>query len=163
MGEIKALEKLRTAARNMAKGRNLENHEECNLLLIIADEIEAEIAERFMELPVDADGTLVKAGDTVYITRDMPLVGLDKKDVYVVRGIGLDLAWIVKKGGNALDTCVYTNELRHVKPRTLEDVLCDALADASCAGDGIRRKFEPDEPYVTKLADEIRELLGGAE
>lgn len=51
MSEIKALGKLRAAARNMAKGRNLENHEECNLLLVIAGEIEAEIAERFVELP----------------------------------------------------------------------------------------------------------------
>ena len=51
MSEIKALETLHTAARNMAKGRNLESHEECNLLLLIADEIEAEIAERFVELP----------------------------------------------------------------------------------------------------------------
>lgn len=36
---LESLEKLRTAARNMAKGSNLENHDECNLLLIIADEI----------------------------------------------------------------------------------------------------------------------------
>jgi len=45
---IESIEKLRTSARNMAKGSNLANHEECNLLLIIADEIEAEIAERYM-------------------------------------------------------------------------------------------------------------------
>lgn len=38
MSEIKALKKLRAAGRNMAKGRNLENHEECNLLFVIADD-----------------------------------------------------------------------------------------------------------------------------
>ena len=43
-----SIEKLRTAARNMAKGMNLEEHEECNLLLIIADEIEREIAEKYV-------------------------------------------------------------------------------------------------------------------
>ena len=47
---MESIEKLRTAARNMAKGRNLEEHEECNLLLVIADEIERERKQRINEL-----------------------------------------------------------------------------------------------------------------
>lgn len=157
MSEIKALGKLRTAARNMAKGRNLENHEECNLLLIIAGEIEAEIERDYMRPPVDADGALVKVGDTVYIVRDMPLVGLGKKDEYTVRGVGNDLAWIVKKDSNALDTCVYAHELRHVKPRTLEDVLWSFVDKWSSFApedfDGVQGNEVIDE-----CADEIRAM-----
>lgn len=48
---MESIEKLRTFARNMAKGSYLVNHEECNLLLIIADEIEAEIERDYMKLP----------------------------------------------------------------------------------------------------------------
>lgn len=62
---LESIWKLRTCARNMAKGRNLEKHEDCNLLLIIADEIEAEIAEKYMELPVDADGVPIHPGNRV--------------------------------------------------------------------------------------------------
>ena len=47
---MESIEKLRTAARNMAKGMNLEEHEECNLLLVIADEIERERKQRINEL-----------------------------------------------------------------------------------------------------------------
>lgn len=48
---IESIEKLRTFARNMAKGSYLVKHEECNLLLIIADEIEAEVESRYVLLP----------------------------------------------------------------------------------------------------------------
>lgn len=61
---MKSIEKLRTTARNMAKGRNLENHEECNLLLIIADEIEAEADSDYMKLPRLDDG-VINVGDWI--------------------------------------------------------------------------------------------------
>ena len=150
MSGLNALEKLRTAARNMAKGRNLENHEECNLLLLLADEIEAEIAERFVTLPVDEEGDVLRIGDELKC----------KGKSILLNSLSWDgCRWyatetVVSSGWYPVHLC------RHVKPRTLEDVLCDALADVSCAGDGIRRKFEPDEPYVTGLAAEIRAMFG---
>lgn len=67
---MESIEKLRTAARNMAKGRNLEEHEECNLLLYIANEIEREIAEKYMELPVDADGVPIHEGDVIQFVNE---------------------------------------------------------------------------------------------
>ncbi|MBQ6411165.1 MAG: hypothetical protein IJI16_04365, partial [Atopobiaceae bacterium] len=79
---MEGIEKLRTAARNMAKGRNLEEHEECNLLLVIADEIEREIAEKYMELPVDTDGVPIKPGDIMQFRDDAPVrvdsIGISK-------------------------------------------------------------------------------------
>lgn len=55
---MESIEKLRTAARNMAKGRPLEEHEECNLLLVIANEIEREIAESYLKKPALEDGAI---------------------------------------------------------------------------------------------------------
>ena len=116
----------------------------------IADEIESEIAERFMELPVDADGVPIRIGDTV--------CEVDVSVPIEVRSLTFYEDYV------DVNVCgMNPNMLRHVEPRTLESILCDALADVSCMGDGIVRTFKPDEPYVAEVAAEIRELLGVSE
>lgn len=116
----------------------------------IADEIEREIAEKYIELPVDSDGVLIRIGDTVRELDDcvpMKVMSLTfYEDCVDVNACGMN-----------------PKLLLHVKPRTLESILCDALADVSCMGDGIVRTFKPDDPYVAELAAEIRELLGVSE
>ena len=116
----------------------------------IADEIEREIAEKYIELPVDSDGVLIRIGDTVRELDDcvpMKVMSLTfYEDCVDVNACGMN-----------------PKLLLHVKPRTLESRLCDALADVSCMGDGIVRTFKPDDPYVAELAAEIRELLGVSE
>jgi len=136
---LESIEKLRTAARNMAKGRNLEHHEDCNLLLIIADEIEREISEKYLELPVDADGVPIHVGDC------MSSVG---GSIYgKVTGIS---------------ACVYIDgelvngiQLSHVKSRTVEDVLRDfgvnAAHDLNADPDATIR-----ESTIAKYASELR-------
>ena len=101
--------------------------------MAIADEI----AERYMKLPVDADGVPIHIGDVMDVL----------KDGAIVRGVGensFESSW-----------CRYENaaSYHHVKPRTIEDVLAD-FAWNEC---GIRLSGEP----VAKYADEIRELTGG--
>ena len=156
---LKALEKLRTAARNMAKGRNLENHEECNLFLIIADEIEAEIAERYMLLPVDADDEPIRVGDVLD-----PPKGSEEYGRLMVTELGYDGEdWYFKGEIPASFTgqAGYFNVIgfTHAKPRTLEDVLRDVWKEAlDYAKSDIWRN--PDEVFVER-ADEIRELLRG--
>ena len=146
MSELKSLEKLRTAARNMAKGSNLESHEECNLLLIIADEIEHEIAERYMEMPFDSDGVLIKLGDR--------LVEHEDGHEFTVNGVQI---W-----GNTYEWWAYQENgiqapamrCTHAKSRTLEDMLCDL--------EGLRGNGAMYEDVVTRaaeLAQEIRELM----
>ena len=121
----------------------------------IADEIEDEIAANYLELPKDINGERWSVTDKQFIDgteRIRELLGIEydtKEQCWGLRYLE----------DGYLDT-FSPYGCRHVKPRTLENVLCDALADASCAGDGIRRKFEPDEPYVTALADEIRAVFG---
>lgn len=108
-------------------------------LVCIADEIEAEIAEKYMELPLDADGVPIHCGDRIISEEGR------KGDVYLI-------------GVSELMTrlCTYhkTAEVHHVKPRTLEDVLEDAFIE--CDEDyGIDRT-----EVIERYAAEIRELLG---
>ena len=145
MSELNALEELRTAARNMAKGRNLENHEECNLFLIIADEIEAEIAERYMELPCDADGVPIRVGDEL-------------KGGFTVDYVSPHWVFAVGRGAKHDGSC------RHVKPRTLEDVLNDRINDVlsvMTSGIGIALETALNDSFGEECADEIREMMGG--
>lgn len=154
MSEIKALEKLHTAARNMAKGRNLENHEECNLLLAIADEIEAEIEREYMRLPADADGATIHVGDVV-ASRDW----CEPREV-----TGFAVLCRTSDGG-----CVWNEpcELEHYKPRTLEDIVYEIALDSvevvkvvnGAPVLGIDRGQLADGLEIH--ADEIRGLLGG--
>lgn len=145
MISLKSIEKLRTIARNMAKSLNLKNHEECNLLLITADEIEREIAERFIDLPVDADGVPIRVGDEM------------ENSEY--RGKVTEMCWDghfwhVYHGSIAIAPCDYT----HVKPRTVEDVLVEFY------GEFAKAKYGEDSEVLSHYADELaRVLMGGDE
>ena len=121
-------------------------------ILEITDAIEAEIAEKYMLLPVDADGVPIRVGDVVAAQDEQP---------FEVRAFQLDaFGWFaIERLGSHWNV----NQLHHVKPRTLEDVLCDALSDVSCMGDGVVRHFDQEESYVQDLADEIRKILGVGE
>ena len=141
---MNALEKLRTAGRNMAKGRNLENHEECNLLLVIADEIEAEVAERYIARPLDADGAPVGIGDE--LTR--PMIGSKAYEVEELRYDGR-VWWFESSGG-----CYACDCASHVKPDPLKELLYEFVGDyADSSGPGY------DEECVSRYADRIRELM----
>lgn len=160
MSEIKALEELR-GLRDEAASKMVDNPKwVCRRAEEIADEIEAEIAERYMPCPCDADGVPIRVGDVVEFGENRNQGIVKALNEHMVIAVHVDDGYTnyAKYGllWNA-DAC------RHVKPRTLESILCDALADVSCMGDGIVRRFEPDEQYVVELADEIRKLLGAGE
>ena len=148
MSGLTALEKLRTAARNMARGRNLETHEECNLLLVIADEIDGEIAERFMELPVDADGVSIKLGDKVVIPQcyEGIVVSIEVGDMETLIGVDGHDGYL--RYGNS--------DIRHVRPRAVEDVLSEFASRVLNSG----HQWGLDAPdVVPEYAAEIRELM----
>lgn len=145
MSEIKALNELRTAA----KGRNLENHEECNLLLIIADEIEAEIAERYMLAPVDADGVPIRIGDYLKLGKTHGHVIALTYSQYD------ELPWEWQCDSNS--DWYNTKFTRHAEPRTVEDVLMDVMSDFADAD----FNDETLETITARYADEIRDMLGG--
>ena len=109
---------------------------------IIASEIEREIAEKYMELPVDADGVLIRIGDTVSEVSDcvpMKVMSLTfYEDCVDVNACGMNPKLLV-----------------HVKPRTVEDVLVEFY------GEFAKAKYGEDSEVLSHYADEIRELLGG--
>ena len=107
----------------------------------VANEIEREIAERYMELPVDADGVPIHVGDVL-------------ERGYVVDYVAPN--WCLATGRGAM----YADMCHHVKPRTLEDVLNDFAVEAA---DVDERDKEEWEPLLAKYEREIRELIGGAE
>ena len=128
----------------------------------IADEIEREIAERYMELPKDVDGVTIKLGDTI-----------GRGGVYIgpidALSISIDGRWEAFHNGNSW--AIYGKE-RHIKPRTLEDILVEYAETIDVtswkkAHDNRSLTVGEWEEIVRseaeKCADEIRELIGGAE
>lgn len=108
----------------------------------IADEIEAEIAERYQLLPVDADGVPIRPGDK--------LIAYNER--FDVEGIG-DGTVIFRAENDELGELFNPATTIHIKPRTLEDVLADFAAEVERDNNTIET--------ARKYADEIRELMGG--
>lgn len=110
----------------------------CQDLLDIADDIEREIAERYMELPLDADGVPIHVGDKMQYHGGEPFT------VCAVAP-GVIHTWSAAKLGERSTTYHYMpDQCTHYKPRTLEDVL-------QCAGVSVAA--------IEDVAAEIRELM----
>lgn len=134
-------------------------------LHLIADEIEAEIAANYLELPKDADGVPIRVGDRLYV---------DERE-FVANGITFyHNTWRVVTDFAAFDDGYlprvdhqmrWAKDCRHVKPRTLEDVLIEyrleaynLYADQELTGEERVNEFKKlDAEYNS----EIRELFGG--
>ena len=144
MSEIKALDKLLEWARIATTADDP--------IWGIVGEIEQEIAERYMELPMDADGVPIHVHDTLechahgyHGTFSVLAAG---KNVVVGNH---DIEWVrdnPSKWFHIAPACT------HVKPRTLEDVLCDMIHEYGCT-DALT------ETIADKYAAEIREFMAG--
>lgn len=114
------------------------------------DRIEAEIAERYMELPTDADGVPIHVGDLIEYgfkgeRLEVTHIGLTKHG---------DPTIAYRRPNGTLDSSCIGSECRHVKPRTIEDVLRDCCNEWNehCGNDW-------EQSVYAKYADEIRGLL----
>ena len=158
--KIKALEDMRNAVKTIAADCDEE------WILGCLDAIESEITERFIELPLDADDVPIRVGDV--------MEGVDKYDTLRnVRGEVIEISFNATDSEGLVasvalqvwsadgkswhryidpDASVY----RHVKPRTLEDVLEDFGIECD-----EQYPTESRKEIITKYADEIRELLRG--
>lgn len=103
--------------------------------------VEREIAERYMELPVDADGVPIHVGD---------------KMNRVDGGPGHRAGAVCREGFN--DAPIWcANDFCHVKPRTIEDVLRDVARDSR----SVRYEDGADvltDEVIAKYADELRQM-----
>ena len=151
---MKSIDKLREAATYNPAFSDNATRIVCNYL----SEIEAEIAERYMELPVDADGVPIHISDVLECDAN------GYKGTFTVFAIGNntvvgnhDIEWIRDNSSKWFHVASFCC---HVKPRTLEDVLRDVWNEAlDYAKSDMWRN--PDEVFAER-ADEIRELLGKA-
>lgn len=141
MSNIKALDKLRKYAEVHWEPWDA-SRERLNESL---DEIEQEIAKRYIELPVDADGVPIRIGDVVDLDGDVFTVRVIRLDDYDWHG-----GWMVTGLGSQVcgDAC----ECRHVNPRTIEDAIADALRDYAITD------MSRDE-VIAKYAEEIRGMM----
>lgn len=106
-------------------------------------ELKREIAEKYMELPVDADGMPIHVGDVMEGNGEVLFVAHDK---------------VVFEEDNASPVYRYAKGQHHVKPRTIEDILRDVWEEAlDYAKSYIWRN--PDEVFAER-ADEIRVMFG---
>lgn len=154
-----SIDKLRTAARNMAKGRNLENHEECNLLLVIADEIETEMERDYMRLPELDDG-VIKVGDWIESDYD-EFKCVRKVEALIWDGFRWDFQ-LSDEDGDTRD-CASLGDFyecsKHVaKPDPLSELLLEML-DRHTDGIGLREHGGDINSFAGKYAELIRELM----
>lgn len=154
MSEIKALDFMRiwisadVHIGESAISREFEKAEGLRKL----DAIEAEIAERFMELPVDADGEPIRPGDIIEFG--------GKGERLSVTHIGWtkhrDPTIAYRRPNGTLDCSCIGENCRHVRPRTVEDV----LKEFACAVEGQNEGFSA--LLVKEYADVLRVLIGEA-
>lgn len=129
--------------RNIAYGYAPNIRRQVNMA---CDEIEQEIAERYIELPVDADGVPIHVGDELYNGEVIAFGGLAEGGVVFVHR-GFD-------DGNYILEAFASNITHHVKPRTIEEVLRD------CCNEWNEHCGEDWESGVyAKYAEEIRGMM----
>lgn len=144
MSEIKALEKLRKIDGNSSIGRYCRE---------IANEIEREVAERYMELPVDADGVPIHVGDMLECEdRRGETYRLHARGVFVYEDGRVGVM-------NERLGIWYPLSCRHVKLPRLEDVLREC---AEAYANGADVEMGSTEELFMRYADKVRKrLLGG--
>jgi hypothetical protein len=145
MAEIKALDELREWAEQFC---SMGKHDP----LMFADKIQAEVDERFMELPLDGNGVPIRVGDVVAEKPFRPKTGEKPAEV---------VCMLLNSDGWAIGDCDPRGhwygplQLEHVKPRTIEDVLTDLTNEVAKQGHQIGLTAGE---IIAKYADEIREL-----
>ena len=138
MSEIKALEKLRKL-----KGEVVDYRWGVDFDRAI-DELDAEIKREWMRVPVDADGVPCRPGEKLRgVYAEFTVCSVNDEYVYHDDGRHWDKA----------------SKCRHVKPRTLEEVLCDFGTKTLKSG----HQWGLDaQDAITECADEIRAMFGEA-
>ena len=145
MSEIRALEKLREQAEREPLALTY-------ILNDLADEIQAEIDERFTLLPVDADGVPWTLETESFVD--------DTGAKVMFSGLQVDC----KGRWKILSNCVWYDPslCRHVKPDPLKELLNDRINDVlrvMTSGIGIALETALNDSFGEECADEIRELM----
>ena len=120
------------------------------------NEIEREVAMKYMELPVDADGVPIRVGDVMETSeygKRFTCTGYS----YQTEGYAKP-RWSIAYHYNDYDGTtefVSAHSCRHVKPRTIEDVLDSYEQSILCAHTEHEREL-----VRRQFADELRGMMG---
>ena len=143
--------------------RLMEFVEEDAVLAEMVEDVNDEVSERFLELPIDADGVPIHLGDYLkseeYDGRQFPCRGLN------VEVCNSGKRWTVCLSYDSYSgTSEYTpaNRCRHVKPRTIEDVLRDFAKEVNVRQSDFI-SIDGENAYllaaINETADEIRGMM----
>ncbi|MBQ3339779.1 MAG: hypothetical protein IJG82_09370 [Atopobiaceae bacterium] len=118
---MKSLDKLRSFAADPLLGV-VSQRQHAETINAIADAIEAELAERYVALPLDVEGEPVHVGDVMEFSE----FEIEHPVTRTVEGIGQGtfFAWCGERGYQQHDPKRY----RHHRPPTVEDVLRELVA-----------------------------------
>lgn len=153
MSGINALEELRTLSMVRMDGWLRMDTQK------IADNIEAEIAEHYMPLPVDGNGEPIHVGDSLvpkdYGNTVREVIGVNCKEFF----------FLDDEEGRIKKNRAYC--WKHWKPRTLEDVLRDVVTLCANTWKDEKSAFRyydvgnvMESGNIADFAAEIRELMG---
>ena len=151
MNELESAEKLRDSIVTYAA--------DCDerWLLSLVDEIEREVAERYMLLPVDADGVPIRIGDLLECSE----YG-NQTERFTVYGYTTeystwtgDTATLMATNENSTE--FYCDRCHHVKPRTIEDVLREFASEYHNAASS-PNTFDSDG-MIGRCAAELRGMM----
>ena len=149
MSNIKSLDKLREVVRCGEAHAFSSSKAYYDAIGGCIAEIEREVSERFVELPVDAEGVPWHIGDVTENGNTVNAICLDSHGYHFSNTI------------NDVDPSIHV----HYKPRTVEDVLHDFWeeweSNPTDAEWGVR--LERLRESESKYAAEIRELMGVSE
>ena len=110
----------------------------------LADEIEAEVAERYIELPVDVNNEPVHIGDE--------MEHRSKSETLDVIAVGNDCFFTGRLADRYVRCVDVSAEWHHVKPDPLKELLCDMIHEYGGTD-------ELTETVAGRYADRIRELM----
>jgi len=154
---IRALERLRSIGKVLDEDYlNAER-----TLNGIADAVQAEVDSRYMELPLDADGVPIRIGDVIQSEYEIPT---EVTRMELLWSKTTEPSWMIHWGDPDCmgdedddwgDFADRPEGYRHVKPRTVDDVLVELLA--SC---GKPTLSAYDERAIKKYAAELQ-MKGG--
>ena len=135
---MKSIEGLRDWARHY-------NATGCRDIRMFADAIEAELAERYVALPLDADGEVIRIGDSIEI------IGGEYGTAVAIE-LCEDGGWNVsmRPAGWDTPTLFAAESVRHHHPPTVEDVLRDFI-DAWAEWKDGAAMMNPIETFAAKL------------
>ena len=117
--ELESLEKLRNGVGGKFTDEGHFATLRATKFLEYIDAIQAEVDERYMPLPVDAEGVPIRIGDEI-----------EDEDCrrYVIQSIGEDgFVYVYDEHKNLMGLDAGSGLLRHVGMRTVEDVLGDVI------------------------------------